>query len=423
MLHDVCSLANTQEFGTVASTPRALFFTSASQRLALARQNFFEEGQVPSGAVNPAVLASWSRCQRANLRPSASIDFDLVSSSRSQLALQRNRPLVAAWQGELAEIERTLSGTACSAILTDPTGVLIATAGTGGAQAVITPLAHRIGVNLSEEYAGTTAPGLVLKTGKAATVLGGEHFFEGVMPMHCAAAPIHNTQGQLAGVLDISSEGQPFDFDMSALVGLYATSIENRLLITQSNDHLVLRIQVNPALLDTPLVGLVGIDGTGRAVWMNNAASSLLGKQRLDPQGAGQEAEQLFSIGLPYLLKLSHQHPSPIRLCNGLTVWVKGDLQSRDGIAPTSPRVTVHSSAPLSAPFSQQTAVTPSQAAETPTAALAVDAAVTLRELDNDLILKTVRTCAGNIAKAAKQLGVSRGLIYRRLKAVQADTP
>jgi sigma-54 dependent transcriptional regulator, acetoin dehydrogenase operon transcriptional activator AcoR len=43
-----------------------------------------------------------------------------------------------------------------------------------------------------------------------------------------------------------------------------------------------------------------------------------------------------------------------------------------------------------------------------------------LRESDLDLIQKTLRACGGNVSHAAKRLGVSRGLIYRRLRESQA---
>lgn len=399
----------------VTSAPRALFFTSASQRVALARQSYFEEGQLPSGSINRSVLDSWSRCRRLSLQPHDSLDFSQTSSSRTHLALQRNRPLIEAWREELTDIERTLSGTCCSAILTDPTGVLIATTGQGGTDAVIIPQAHRVGVNLSEECVGTTAPGLVLKTGQAATVLGGEHYFERALPMHCAAAPIHNTQGQLAGVLDISSEGMPFDFDIAALVGLYATSIENRLLTTQANEHLVLRLQVSPALLDTPMVGLAGIDGRGRVAWMNSAASSLLGKSISGLRDSALGVEEVFGTSLHLLLSLPRDKAMPIRLANGLSVWIRGQLQAHDGIDALAPRIQVAATGPTVAEaVSSPVEFTPVQPAASDTAA--AREAPSLRESDTDLILRTVRLCDGNISKAAKQLQVSRGLIYRRLK-------
>jgi transcriptional regulator of acetoin/glycerol metabolism len=79
------------------------------------------------------------------------------------------------------------------------------------------------------EAVGTTAPGIVARTGKQASVQGAEHISESVHFMHCAAAPIRDIHGNLAGVLDMASEGIAFNFDAASVVGLYDASIENRL--------------------------------------------------------------------------------------------------------------------------------------------------------------------------------------------------
>jgi transcriptional regulator of acetoin/glycerol metabolism len=46
-----------------------------------------------------------------------------------------------------------------------------------------------------------------------------------------------------------------------------------------------------------------------------------------------------------------------------------------------------------------------------------------LRESDLALIQRTLQACKGNVSGAAKQLGVSRGLIYRRLNAAARIEP
>jgi sigma-54 dependent transcriptional regulator, acetoin dehydrogenase operon transcriptional activator AcoR len=40
-----------------------------------------------------------------------------------------------------------------------------------------------------------------------------------------------------------------------------------------------------------------------------------------------------------------------------------------------------------------------------------------LRESDLKLIQRTLQACSGNVSEAAARLGVSRGLVYRRLRA------
>ncbi len=398
------------------SSPRALFFTSDSQRVALARQRYFDEGEIPTGVVKREVLDSWARCQRMRLSPTNAIEFNEVSLSRAHLALQRNRLLIEAWANETSEIERTLAGTECSAILTDATGVLIAATGEGDAQAHITRTAHRVGINLAEEAVGTTAPGLVLKTGQPAVVLGGEHYFDSVRPMYCAAAPIRNVHGQLAGVLDISSEHKPFEFDVAAVVGLYATCIENRLLLAQSHEYLVVRMQISPSLLDTPMTGLAGLDSHGHLVWTNNAASRMLGIDTTGVQSS-YDVESLF--GLPLHRMQTMYRPSPMRLANGLSVWIQADAPYAEHRPVMSAGTSEHSEPPENTTVttnieSGETAIFVPTPSEPATQELSPPAS-TLRDVDKTLIEQTVQACNGNISKAAKQLGVSRGLIYRRL--------
>jgi sigma-54 dependent transcriptional regulator, acetoin dehydrogenase operon transcriptional activator AcoR len=401
----------------VSHTPRALFFTSASQRVALARQRYFEEGVVPTGVVKKEVLDSWARCQRLRLNPTDSIEFNEVSPSRTHLAFQRNRLLMEAWAGQTSELERMLAGTSCSAMLTDATGVLIASTGPTSSDAQITRVAHRVGINFSEDTIGTTAPGLVLKTGQAATVLGGEHYFDRVQPMYCAAAPIRNIQGELAGVLDISSEHKPFEFDVNAVVSLYATCIENRLLVTQSQDQMIVRLQVTPSLLDTPMAGLVGINARGDLAWANGVAARMIGIDLCNIMCGQASAESVFGRSLPRLLAVNS--PSPSRLANGLSVWIKVETPASDGANGIQVAVIGH--APGHAALIDTG--TSKHAAELDTAPRASSSMTsTLKDLDKSLIRQTVQSYNGNISKAAKHLGVSRGMIYRRLMP-DGETP
>ena len=91
-------------------------------------------------------------------------------------------------------------------------------------------LAGRVGVDLSEACVGTTAPGMVAMSGRGCAVHGAEHYFNVNHGLQCAAAPIRDARGELVAVLDLSCESRDFQFDAAALVHLFATAIENRLL-------------------------------------------------------------------------------------------------------------------------------------------------------------------------------------------------
>ena len=398
--------------------PAHPFFSTPQQRLALARQRFFEEGTRPSGLVSDLVIQSWSRCVQAHRDPAESIAFNPVTASRIHSALARSRQLLEAAATDLNQLETTLAGTSCSAILTDPQGVVVhATRSSANQQEVLMPLARRVGVNLAEAQTGTSAPGVSTQTGQACLVLGGEHFFDTLQYMYCAAAPIHDVHGRLAAVLDVTSEGQPFGFDAAAVVSMYATTIENQLLRAQSGDHIIVQLQTTASMLGTPMEGLAGLGADGSIAWTNNIGARLIGAAQAT---RGISAEAAFGLDLNAMLRLTRVPcPSLHRLPNGLNVWLSAQLQSRDGAtrlfkmpagpAPAQRAEAVAPAVPV-APVAVETVES--------VAALAVaaDTAGTLRDNDRQLIHQTLQACGGNVSRAARKLGVSRGLVYRHLK-------
>lgn len=400
-------------FATGQSPPQP-FFTTPEQRLALARERYFEEGIRPSGLVSESVIQSWARCVQARRDPTERIVFEPVTQGRVRSALARSRMLLESARTELRQLESTLAGTACTVILTDPQGIVVHAARPSDDHgAVLMPLAGRVGVNLAEDSIGTNAPGLTAKTRLPSVVLGAEHFFGCVQVMHCAAAPIRDAEGRLAGVLDVSSESRPFGFDAAAVVGLFATAIENRLLRTQSVDHIVMHLQTSPSLLDTPMEGLVGIEANGRIAWANSAAARLLGVAQF---GSELGAENVFGLGIAAIAALTRRRGTGAhRLPNGLQVWMQARMHARDGAGPI---LGLGAAAPASRSDRSDVATVSTTAAieSGATHEAAVNPPGTLRHSSRHLILQALEECQGNVSSAAQRLGVSRGLIYRHLK-------
>jgi len=385
------------------SPPRELFFHTTEQRVALARQKFFEEGVRPTGAVGEAVIQSWMRCLASRCEPSWRPDFEPVTPSRVHATLGRSRVLQEAAREDLGTMETALAGTDCRVVLTDGEGVIVHA--TQLTPRVAQPILRtaRVGVNLAEGLVGTTAPGIVARTGQGVTVIGGEHFYDCLKAVECAAAPIRDAQGRVAGVLDLSVEGRHFGFHGASMVRLYATRIENRLLLLQSREHLVLHFQSDPSLLGTPVEGMAGIAPDGRVCWLNAMAARLLGEHDDSPQ----TVESLFGLGLVQLLPLTRQRgPSLGRLPSGLGVWLAARMQGPDGAdfnhAVALPRPAA--AAPVAAP-------------PAPEAPRSEPPLSTLGDHSRQLIESTLAECGGNITRAARKLGVSRGLLYRRLRS------
>lgn len=175
------------------------FFATEQQRLALARERFFEEGTRPSGLVSEGVIQSWYRCMQAHRNPNEPTSFNTVTRNRVHSVLSRNRMFLDAATDELMRLETMLAGTACRAMLTDAHGVVVHATRSTASHDRLLQLASRVGVNLAEESVGTTAPGIVVRTGQPCIVRSAEHFFECMQIIQCAAAPIRNIHQQVAG--------------------------------------------------------------------------------------------------------------------------------------------------------------------------------------------------------------------------------
>ena len=359
------------------------FFNTPLQRTRLARERFFEQGQRPTGMVSEAVIQSWTRCLGTGLQPHQRPEFEPVTRARTKAVLERGQPLLRSAAPELDQLDAMLASTGCKTLLTDRDGIVLrATPAGNGAGALLDGIG-RVGVYLGEPNFGSTAPGISLSAAQDCTVAGAEHYFGVLQSLYCAAAPVRDPQGRVVGVLDVSIEGRPFGFDALALVRLCTAGIENRLLSQQAGAQMVLCFQANPALLGTPLEGRAVVSDDGRVLSLNAAASRLL----LQAEVSGASAESLLGLSPAALGPLRRSAlPQSHLLPSGLRVW----LQAQRAV-------------PAPATLQPQ-----AQSAGT-------DAS--LRATGDQLISNTLRDCQGNITQAARRLGVSRGLLYRRLQS------
>nr|WP_246598332.1 GAF domain-containing protein [Nocardia tengchongensis] len=89
----------------------------------------------------------------------------------------------------------------------------------------------REGNDLSERRVGTNAVGLVVRTGRAAWIHGPEHFLHRMHQITGAAAPVHDPDGRLVGVLMIAGGVRVARPEILALVKAAATAAEMDLLL------------------------------------------------------------------------------------------------------------------------------------------------------------------------------------------------
>jgi transcriptional regulator of acetoin/glycerol metabolism len=354
----------------------------STDRLALiesARNSVFVEKAFTTTPLDPVIERSWRRCLGLGYRPEERVSFAAVSKSATAHALEGNRPLLQAANPIMAQMAHAMAMTRYFAILTDARGVVIDTSGPIDRSDSRVNNIARIGVDLSEEAVGTTAIGAALADHQPVWLHRGEHFFADTAIYSCAGAPLFGPQGQCIGMLDLTGVDVPERPELKHLVEQSARSIENALLLQQPF-ALLLRLNWPGRELSMDTDGLITLDAEGFVSGSNGVARHLI-HLPVTRNAGSVHCSDLFAM--PWQMVFDSARPSngmPIEapLWSGLRVRLLA-LASVDQPAPVAKTEK------------------------------------TLRVAESDLIRLTLAKTKGNVAEAARILGISRATIYRKL--------
>ena len=292
----------------------------APQVAAAARRQFLSEGVVPGAEIPAPILRSWQRSAAHGLSTATGPDFRILPRQLLREAQERNQVLVSAAQGEMEALFQDAAMTGGIVILTDRSGVVLLSLGTGEFASQAGRLALCPGAGWDERAAGTSAIGIALAERQPISVHGGEHFFDLHGALGCSAAPIFDPCGAIIGVLDLTLASNVPQTHTLALVNRAVAQIEHRLFESRFRDRERVHFHPDSYLLGSSHEGLLAFDG-GRLVGANRRGLSLLG---LDWPALGTlRFNQLFTIEQG---GRSHNPPSDgsvVRTKSGQTLFAR----------------------------------------------------------------------------------------------------
>lgn len=244
--------------------------------LSKARRQLEIRGRVSDGSLPPDIADSWHRCVRLGLDPLANIQATNLDASALREARDAHESLIRFARPEIELLHDQIAGSNFMIALGSPDGTILQTLVDN--QFSDNPVAHTVvpGSLWSESVRGTNALGIALKTGRPAHVYGPEHYLKANGNVSCICAPIFNGRGQIAGLLDASTTARPRQEHTAALLQMSAGNIENGLIRSQYEDHLVLLFHPRPEYLDTLSVGVLVLDDAFRIVAFNRRGGIFL---------------------------------------------------------------------------------------------------------------------------------------------------
>ena len=345
------------------------------QQIEQARHDMLSHGALTTPWVPDWVSQSWQRCLQQGMQPQFEVGFAPLSQAQIKRTLDQNHEFVQAARPELERLGRAIAGTSFFALITDANGVVVDTSDGIDRQDKRVDAIARVGVDLSENAVGTTAISAALTTRKPVWLHRGEHFFKDTSIYSCAGAPLWNGWGECIGMLDLTGVMSQERPELMHLAELSARSISNALLLRQAH-HLLLRLNWPGRLLGDDNDGLVLLDSEGVVLGANQLARDMLNLAR----HAQAHANDVFAIPMGLLFDAAAAGDTmEVPLWSGLHLHLQACLQH-----------SCH---------------TASQPATTGA----------LRQIQSALIHQAMAHAKGNVAQAAKALGISRATLYRKL--------
>lgn len=359
-----------------------------TDRLALierARQAVMHDGADSHGLVAPWIVQSWQRCLSGGRTPSQQVAFDSVSTEAMRRTADHARPLVDAARPVLERLAHAIANTRYFAILTDASGTVVDTHGAIDRSDRRASMIARIGVDLSERSVGTTAISAALSERMPVWLHRGEHFFHDTSVYSCAGAPLFGPDGHCVGMLDLTGVEVAERPELKHLVTQSARSIENALVMRQPH-AVMLRLNWPGRDPGGESDGLMVLDDEGYVCGSNATARQML-PQPVQRHAARLHCSDLFAMPWELLFDAARRAqvnaeatPQDVPLWSGLRLQALA-LPGDD-----------HCAAPVRA-----------------------RKAVPLRDAEQAWIRKAVDDARGNVAEAARVLGISRATVYRKL--------
>ncbi len=287
---------------------------SATQELpciATARAQFFDHDIHPTQQLLARpLLDSWRRCQAAGLDHHARHEIDSVGRSQLLIARDRSAALLDNASSVMEHLFEHIRASGSMVLLADDKGMILHSLGDPNFVSKAQRVALQPGAIWSEHRRGTNAIGTAIIEAAAIEVLGAEHFLDQHHILNCSAAPIFTPAGQLAGVLDISTDSHSDQRHTLGLVRLATELVEKRLFEIEYSQQLVLAVHNRPECIGGPQEALLAIDGDGQIIAASKAARSLLDSG--SHEGRSIEFSRLFRLSFSHFIDRCRRDPHAV---------------------------------------------------------------------------------------------------------------
>ena len=241
-------------------------------------QTFMATGQVTAvtGAEpDLTIIQSWQRCAPLadptnNPRPPVLREPALQSLLKSQ------QELITVAIPFMEDMHQYIEGSGSAILLADGTGCVLALCGDPVAQEAVKNRNLSVGSYWSELYLGTNALGVTLVAAMPVQVVGAEHYYQAFHKFTSTAAPIHNVNGRIIGIIGVVSSAEDSTSHTLSLVMAVARAIGNQLQAELYLEEANRRLTELNTIMESITEGVITWNSVGKINHVNSQAGRLL---------------------------------------------------------------------------------------------------------------------------------------------------
>ncbi|WP_323038592.1 GAF domain-containing protein [Gemmobacter sp.] len=230
------------------------------------------------GAARSAIVASWMRSARHHgLAPSLRPRDDRLTQAELAQIRARMEPVLVAAQPTLDRLFGVMGNLGACLMLANDGGVPVERRGKPSEDGDFSRAGLWTGTLWSESAVGTNGIGTCLAEGRPVIIHRDQHFLSANIGLSCASAPIHDADGALVAVLDVSSARDDFAEGLAALVSHSVTEAARKIEADLFHAHFPKARMVLVPGLDRGLGALLAVNADELVIGATRAARQHLG--------------------------------------------------------------------------------------------------------------------------------------------------
>ena len=256
--------------------------------------------ELTSAKTRNVILESWERCSRYGISPTNEYPLHVLSPSELEKLKEKNRELIDISAPVRRRISDFIQGSHFIVALTDARGILMEITGDERMQNAVVGGGFVEGADWSERSAGSNAIGTALAADRPIQFAGYEHFCVFTQKTACAAASVHDPDGNIIGSIDLTGRLRDVNQHTLGIVVAMASDIENCLRISRARRKLQLENAYKNIMLEAMTQGVIALDARDRITHMNLSAKKIL---HLTGNYIGKDVKPILSVRNPDLLE------------------------------------------------------------------------------------------------------------------------